>query len=84
MTIAQLARYNLALVMNNRAINKETTALIFGSILQKKIEDANSSDTFMLCMAVGRGLGRKFQVDDIPRLGNLVYLLYTKVTEHMP
>lgn len=82
MQITQLARLSLAVVMNNRPVPKELTHNLFTQI-QAKMEKANSNDTFMVCMAVGRGLGRKFSAEELPRLSNLIYNLYVQAATHM-
>jgi hypothetical protein len=61
--------------MNNRPVSPELTQRLYTQIqnkLQEK-EHATGSDVFMLCMAVGRGLGRKFREEDLPRANNLIY-----------
>ena len=45
--------------MNNKPMTIEVTTKLFTEV-QNKIEKASGSETFMLSMAVMRGLGRKF------------------------
>lgn len=62
----------------------ELTAGIFREILAKlDPKEATGSDAFMLCMAVGRGTGRKFNADDIPKYSNVIYSLYTVVAHNI-
>jgi hypothetical protein len=47
--------------MNNRMMAPELVQKLFQQA-QIKLDQANGSETFMLCMAVGRGLNRKFKI----------------------
>jgi hypothetical protein len=84
LSISQLSRLSLALVMNNQPMQLEMTATLFKEILRKMDpKEATGSDAFMLCMAIGRGAGRKFGVDDIPQYSNVIYTLYTVVAHNI-
>lgn len=58
MSIEQLSRVALALVMNHRPMPQGVTSVLFQQIYTK-IDKAEGKDTFYICMALGRGLGRK-------------------------
>lgn len=58
MSSEQLARISLALVMNHRPMPNGLTANLFTQVLNR-LDRAQSKDAFYLCMALGRGLGKK-------------------------
>jgi len=48
--------------MNNRPISAETTGKLFSEILNK-LDKAEGKEFFYACMALARGIGRKFNQD---------------------
>ena len=62
LSIEELSKIALALVMNHRPMSEEITKALFSQILIK-MDKADSKDAFYLSMALGRGLDRKFDSD---------------------
>ena len=78
MSIEQLARVSLALVMNHRPIPSGLTSVLFTQVLSK-LDKAQSKDAFYICMALGRGLGKKIDESQIVNFSDLMYSLYISV-----
>jgi hypothetical protein len=74
-TMEQLARLVLALTMNDRPFDPKLLSTMFFAVLDK-IDKAKSKDAFYLGMALGRGLGKKFNADQIKQFSDLCYNLY--------
>ena len=73
----------MALAMNGRPVDKGLIASIYTEV-QKKIDKAESSDTFVLVMSLNQGMNRRvFTKDDIPNFSNLVYKLYVQAAPQM-
>ena len=68
--------------MNHRPIPSGLSTVIFGQIL-KKLDRSSSKDAFYICMALGRGLGRKIDESQISNISELSYSLYLSVARHI-
>lgn len=69
--------------MNNRPVSSDLTQKLYTCVQDKIGTNTSASDCFMLAMSIGRGVGRKFKVEDLPRLSNLVYQLYLQVAQNI-
>ena len=68
--------------MNHRPIPPGLTAVLFQQILSK-LGKATGKEAFYLCMALGRGLGRKLDESQITNMSDLCYSLYISVMRNM-
>ena len=72
----------LALVMNHRPIPDGLTSVLFQQILSK-LNKASGKEAFYMCMALGRGLGVKFDESQIPNFSDIIYGLYVTANGHI-
>ncbi len=49
----------------------------------QKIDKGGSKEFFYICMALARGLGRKFEAENLSKFSDLVYSLYVGVAQHI-
>ena len=64
--------------MNHRPIPAGLTSVLFAQVLSK-LDRAQSKDAFYVCMALGRGLGKKIDESQISNFSDLVFSLYITV-----
>lgn len=82
MSIEQLSRVSLALVMNHRPIPDGLKTMLFQQIFNK-LDRCQGKDAFYVCMALGRGLGKKIDESQIQNYGDLCYALYITVSRNI-
>ena len=58
------------------------TPVLFQQIF-KKIDRSESKNAFYICMALGRGLGKKIDQSQIPDFSDVIYALYISVARHI-
>ena len=61
--------------MNNREMPKQIKTVLFQQIMSK-LSRAKGKDSFYICMALGRGLGKKIDESQIPNFSDVCYGLY--------
>lgn len=82
MSIEQLARVALALVMNHRPIPAGLTNVLYQQVYSK-LGKAQGKDAFYTCMALGRGLGRKIDESQIQNYSDVCYGLYAVTAKNI-
>ena len=68
--------------MNHRPILPGLTTVIFQQVFSK-MDKATGKDAFYLCMALGRGLGKKLDESNIANMSDICYALYLKVNQNI-
>ena len=68
--------------MNHRPIPQGLTHNLFTQVYNR-LDKAESKDAFYVCMALGRGLGKKIDESQIPNFGDLSYHLHATVTRNI-
>ena len=68
--------------MNHRPIPSGLTSVIFQQV-HSKMDKATGKDAFYLCMALGRGLGKKIDESHIANFSDICYALYMNVYRHI-
>ena len=61
--------------MNHRPMPQGLTSVLFQKILVK-LDRAQAKDAFYICMALGRGLGKKIDESQIVNFSDVGYALY--------
>ena len=47
------------------------------------MDKAESKDVFYLSMALGHGIGKKLDIEQIPKYSDVIYTLYVAAAKHI-
>ena len=68
--------------MNHRQLSGNLIQTLYTQILNK-MDKAESKDVFYLSMALGHGIGKKLDIEQIPKYSDVIYTLYVAAAKHI-